>query len=112
MSEREAARLDSDKTQVELNIRQREHLDFEVIQDCLRMFDQVVDTLPLEDQKELMQLLIKEIKMSPFDPKKKKAPSEEGAFISKLRTKLVQVNISLHETLHYQSLTTMVNRSS
>ena len=61
------------------------------------MFDQVIDCLSLEDQKELMQLLIKEIRVNLAPPKKSEAPSEEGAFICKLRTRLVEVNISLYE---------------
>ena len=79
-------------------IRQREHLDIETIRGCLKMFDQVIDCLALEDQKELMQLLIKEIRVNLVRPSKKsEAPSKEGAFIYKLRTRLVEVNISLYE---------------
>jgi hypothetical protein len=73
-------------------------LDFQTIQGCLKMFDQVIDCLALDDQKELMQLLIKEIRVNLVRPSKKsEAPSEEGAFICKLRTRLVEVNISLCE---------------
>ena len=96
-AEREKAKLQLGMAQVELGIRQREHLDIETIRGCLRMFDQVIDCLSLEDQKELMQLLIKEIRVNLARPKKNEAPSEEGAFICKLRTRLVEVNISLYE---------------
>lgn len=98
VAEREKTKLQLDMAQVELSIRQREHLDIETIGGCLRMFDQVIDCLSLEDQKELMQLLIKEIRVNQVQSSKKsEAPSEEGAFICKLRTRLVEVNISLFE---------------
>ena len=62
------------------------------------MFDQVIDCLALEDQKELMQLLIKEIRVNLVRPSKKsEALSKERAFICKLRTRPVEVNISLYE---------------
>jgi len=44
------------------------------------------------------QLLIKGIHVNQVQPSKKsEAPSEEGAFICKSRTRLVEVNISLYE---------------
>ena len=48
---------------------------------------QVIDVLSLDDQKELMQLLIREIVVSPFDPEKEKPAMEKGAFPAKIRTK-------------------------
>ena len=97
VADRGKAKVQLEMAQVELAIRQREHLDIETIRGSLRMFDQVIDCLPLEDQKELMQLVIKEIRVNLARPKKNEAPSEEGAFICKLRTRLVEVNISLYE---------------
>lgn len=97
VAEREKTKLHLEMAQVELSIRQREHLDIETIKGSLRMFDKVIDCLSLEDQKELMHLLIKEIRVNQVGPKKRKTPSEEGAFICKLRTRLVEVNISLYE---------------
>jgi hypothetical protein len=53
---------------------------------------------PLEDQKEIGPLVIRETKMFPVKPSSEsKAPSEEGALISRLRTRPVQVHVSLHE---------------
>ncbi|MBL4653825.1 MAG: recombinase family protein, partial [Flavobacteriales bacterium] len=97
VEEREETKLVLEKLNVELGFREREKMDSTLIQESLRLFDKVIDSLPLKDQKELMQLLIKEIRVSLVNPDNNKTPSEEGAFISKLRTKHIQVNVILHE---------------
>ncbi len=53
--------------------------------------------MSLEDQKELARLLIKEIRVSPFDPKKDKAPEKSRAFIHKIRNKWLRTEIALYE---------------
>ena len=56
-----------------------------------------------------MQLLIKEIVVSPYDPDDEKVPAEEGAFTTKIRTKYYKVDIKLHQI---PELAGFVNRSA
>jgi len=56
-------------------------------------FESVVKSLPADDQKELLQLNIREISVKRFDPKTDPAPHEKGAFSTKIRTKWYLVNI-------------------
>lgn len=51
----------------------------------------------IEDQKELLQLLIKEIGVYSFDPEKEKAPRENGAFVTKIRTKWYKIRLNLYQ---------------
>lgn len=51
----------------------------------------------MEDQKQLLQLLIKETYVYPFDPKKETLPPDGETFSSRIRTKWYKVKISLHQ---------------
>ena len=54
--------------------------------------------LPPDDQKELVQLIVREISVKQFDPEKDPAPREKGVFNARIRTKWYLVNISLFAT--------------
>jgi hypothetical protein len=58
-------------------------------------FDRVVKGLPIEEQKELVRLLIRNISVKHFDPSADAAPVETITFTTKIRTKWYLVNISL-----------------
>lgn len=61
------------------------------------------------DQEELMQLLIKEIVVYPFDPAKDRLPKDSlGVFKTKIRTKWFKVKMKLYEIL---DITTRYNNS-
>ena len=83
-------------------------LDAEMIKKTLLSFDKIINSLPMEDQKELFQLLIKEITVWGFDPTKEKAPTERGAFITKIRTRWFKIKLSLYQIpeieAYYRSL--------
>ena len=70
--------------------------DKQVIADALLRFENVMKNLPPDDQKELIQLMVREISVKHFDPEKDAAPREKGAFNAKIRTKWYSVNISLY----------------
>ncbi len=72
-------------------------LDAELISKTLLSFDKVVNSLPIEDQKDLFQLLIKQITVWGFDPAKEKAPTERGAFVTKIRTRWFKIKIELYQ---------------
>lgn len=71
-------------------------------------FDEVINSLPISDQKDLFNLLIKEIQVWSFDPENEKAPKELGAFITKIRTKWFRIKLTLYQfpeiQTYYKSL--------
>ena len=95
--EKQRIKTELEKLRIETNRRRQHVVDLDIIERSLQDFEGLISLLPLEDQKELMQLLIKEIVVSPYDPDDEKAPSEEGAFATQIRTKYYQVNIKLHQ---------------
>jgi len=54
-----------------------------------------VKVLPLQEQKELMQLIIKQISVTRFDPDRDTESGRKGIFTTRIRTKWYKVNISL-----------------
>jgi len=61
--------------------------DKQVIADALLRFNSVMKSLPPGDQKELVQLLGREVSVKHSDPEKDPAPREKGVFNAKIRTK-------------------------
>lgn len=96
---KEKSLLENQKEKLLLDIERckQDMLDAEMIKKTLFSFDKIINSLPMEDQKELFQLLIKEITVWGFDPAKKKAPQERGAFITKIRTKWFKIKLSLYQ---------------
>jgi hypothetical protein len=81
---------------MDINYRERVVVDQQMIADALLRFESVVKSLPTDDQKGLLQIIIREMSVKPFDPKTDRAPREKGAFSMKIRTKWHLVNISLY----------------
>jgi len=50
--------------------RRKRVLDADLIRRALQDFERLVGLLPLEDQKELFQLLLREVEVAPFDPER------------------------------------------
>ena len=102
--------LETQKEKLLLDIERckQDMLDTEMIKKTLLSFDKIINSLPPEDQKELFQLLIKEIIVWGFDPSKEKAPKERGAFITKIRTKWFKIKLTLYQIpeieTYYRSL--------
>ena len=91
--------LETQKEKLELEIERckQDMVDAETIKKTLLAFDKIISALPIEDQKELLQLLIKEIRVFSFDPGKEKAPRENGAFVTKIRTKWYKIRLNLYQ---------------
>ena len=87
----------NEKLQVDVDRKKRKVIDAEIIRKSLQDFEQVVDLLPMEDQKELLQLLIKEIYVYPFDPKREALPPDGETFSARIRTKWYKVRLTLHQ---------------
>ena len=86
-----------EKLQLDIELRQKRVLDVEVIQKSLQDFERLVTLLPLEDQKELFQLLIREIEVYPYDPSTDEPPAGDGALATRVRSKWYRVNLALHQ---------------
>ena len=95
--QKQHTKTELEKLEIEINRKKRRVVDLDIIQRSLQDFSRLIEVLPLDDQKELMQLLIEEITVSPYNPEQQKAPSEEGAFTTRIRTKYYKVNIRLHQ---------------
>ena len=87
--------LEKTKVQMDINYREGVVADKQIIADALLQFESVVKSLPEADQKELVQLIIKEVSVKHFDPENDPTPKENGVFKTKIRTKWYLVNISL-----------------
>jgi len=107
---KEKIMLETQKDRVLLDIGRckQDMLDAEMVAKTLVAFDKVIKSLTLEDQKELLQLLIRQITVWSFDPDKEKAPKEQGAFITKIRTKWFKIKLELYQfpeiETYYRSL--------
>jgi len=83
LNERRYLETEKEKLGLEIERCKQDMVDAETIKKTLFAFDKIISALPIEDQKELLQLLIKEIRVFSVDPEKEKAPQESGAFITK-----------------------------
>ena len=59
--EKEALKLEDDKLDIEVRRKQRGVVSADIVQKSLRDLAGMIDSLPLEDQKELFELLIREV---------------------------------------------------
>lgn len=85
-----------EKVKVDLNIHASKQLEQETIQKNLVRFAEAVEKLSLEEKKDLMSLIIKEIKVSRVNHEKGKAPTEVGAFNCKIRTSWFRVVVTIY----------------
>ncbi len=86
------------RIKAEINYLEGVAADTDVIANALLRFQKVVTTLPLEEQKELIQLIVREIVVKPYDPEKDPKAGERGIFKTRIRTKWYLVNISIFAT--------------
>jgi len=97
----EKSALETQKETLTLDIERcrQDMLDSNTIIKTLQNFDKVITALNLEDQKDLITLLIKQITVWSYDPTKEKAPTKKmaRAFISKIRTKWYRIKFDLYQ---------------
>ncbi len=94
-AEKRRVELEREKLQIDVNYRENVVADKQVIADSLLRFESVVKSLPPDEQKELVQMMVREISVKHFDPNVDQEPDESGAFSTKIRTKWILVNVSL-----------------
>ena len=85
------------KLQIKISPEGRRVGDLDIAQRGLQDFGALVEALPMDDQKEPMKLPIEQIVVSPCDPGNGKAPSEEGAWTTRIRAKDYRVDLKLHQ---------------
>ena len=94
-AERQELELKKTKLTTEINFRENAVADKEVIAKALLRFEEVIKQLEPAEQKELVQLIVKEISVKHFDPSADPKPQEKGIFDVRIRTKYYLVNISI-----------------
>lgn len=96
----EKTALENQKEKLILDIERckQDTLDAESIAKTLQEFDKVISALPIEDQKDVFQLLFREIRVWSFDPTKEKTPRlPHGVFATKIRTKWYKIKFDLYQ---------------
>ena len=85
LNERKQLETQKEKLELEIERCKQDVVDVETIKKTLHVFDKVISVLPIEDQKELLQLIIKEIRVFRFDPSnaKKKPHGKMGLLLRK-----------------------------
>ncbi len=97
LESREQAQTALEKLQIDIDRRQQKSLDAEIIRKSLLYFDKTVGALSLEDQKELMQLLIKELVVHPYDPNQENGKLGANAFATQIKTRWYKIKLALYE---------------
>ena len=95
--EKERFQALADKLELDVERRRKRVLDVELIRRSLQDFARLVSLLPLEDQKELFQLLLQEVEVQPFDPANDRVAAEDGVVTTKIRTRWYRVRIALYQ---------------
>ncbi len=113
--EKERLQARCEKLELDIERRRKRVLDADLIRRALLDFERLVGLLPLEDQKELFQLLLREVEVAPFEPEREapqQAPttaSRNGragvtseaaagrAFTARIRTRWYRVRIAVYQ---------------
>jgi site-specific DNA recombinase len=95
--EKERVQALADRLEHDLERRRKRVLDVELIRRSLQDFAQLVSLLPLEDQKELFQLLLREVDVEPCDPASDGLADENGVVTTKIRARWYRVRIALYQ---------------
>ncbi len=85
-----------EKLKLEIGFQERVVTDETLIAEALQRFREVFDTLTFDDQKELLELVIRSISVRRFDPEKEKMPDPKEAFVTKMRTSWYLVTIQFY----------------
>ncbi len=95
-AQREKFSGELEKVRVDLSIHASKQLEMETIRKSLLRFTEVIGKLPLEDKKELVSLILREVKVSRVNHEKGKAPAEAGAFNCPIRTSWFRVVVTIN----------------
>jgi site-specific DNA recombinase len=90
--------IERQKLRIDLQYRERVVTDEKVIADSLLRFESVMKAMSPDEQKEFVQLLVKQIVVNHFDPERDQIPAKEGVFKTNIRTSWYLVNVDLFAT--------------
>ena len=106
--ERQQLERSTEKADLEIAFRKKKVLDGDLMRQQLQQFEELVNVLPLEDQKELFSLLIKEVRVYPFESD----DDASEALVAKVRGRLYKVEMSLHQLPGVRSLRSLNGKGS
>lgn len=87
--------VERQKLQMEIDYRRNLVTDEAIICEKLADFTSLFGELTFEEQSELISLILKEIRVSRFDPKKDKHPCNDEVFVTQMRTSWYRVDLRL-----------------
>jgi len=92
--------LGIEREKIEMDIARKEQMiaDEAIIADALTGFEKVFDSLPFEDQQELVRLLIREIRVSRTDPGDKDFDANPSVYHTQIRTSWYRLNFQFYVT--------------
>jgi hypothetical protein len=88
--------MEKAKLMAEIDCRKRTVADRDVVAKALLRMREIFLSLPQEDKKELIRLIVREIVVNVFDPEGDPKAGEKGIFKTRIRTKWYLVNDSLY----------------
>ncbi len=90
--------IEREKLRIDIAYRENALIDEKLIANSLLRFKDMMNALPIDDRKELVQLIVKRIVVNQFDPNRDETPSRQGVFKTKIRTSWYLVNVELYAT--------------
>jgi len=87
--------MERQKLQMEIDYRRNLVTDEKIICEKLNDFTALFDEMTFEERAELMSLILKEIRVSRFDPDNDPHPCDSDAFVTKMRTSWFRVDLRL-----------------
>lgn len=94
--EKQTLEHDRNQVRMEMGFREQKSVDAESVAQQLADFHTVMGHLTPEEKKELVRLLIREVRVNHYDPETDKFPVGETVLKTKIRTQLYSVNISFY----------------
>lgn len=95
-AEKHSLEIEREKIQMDIGYRENVVADKRVVSEALLKFEAVVKGLPREQQKDLIRLIVREVRVRSCDGEKAGTSAGCGTFSTKIRTKWYLVNISFY----------------
>lgn len=97
---RQKQELDREIEKVKIDIAHRERVvtDERIISDALLAFEGRISDLPFEDQRSLLHLMMRQIRVNRLEPGKDRIPAGPHGWDTKIRTQWYSVNLDFFAT--------------
>ncbi len=87
-----------EKVKIDIAYRERVVTDERLIARALLSFEKSTKALPFEEQRDLLRLLVRRIRVDRLDPEKDPIPSGPGTWKAQIRTQWYAVNLEFYTT--------------